>query len=74
MKTCDKCGSSIREKYPWYSYYAPGGEATTMLFRYCSESKTMLQRLYGIDDEYFAKAVTDEEESQNNIEYINYRR
>ncbi len=70
MVECDKCRSQIRDtKYPWYSYYAPDGEATTILFRYCNESKKELQKLYGISDEYFDRASTDEEENENKIQY-----
>jgi len=70
MVECDKCGSQIRDsKYPWYSYYAPDGGATTILFRYCEQSKIELQNLYGIPDDSFGRAVSNTEEEENKKEY-----
>lgn len=71
MVECDKCGSQIRDtKYPWYSYYSPKGEATSVLFRYCNESKRDLQKLYEITDDYFGRASSDIDEKVNRAEYL----
>lgn len=74
MVECDKCGSQIRDiKYPYYSHYSPKGEPTTILFRYCNESKNMLQKLYDISEDFFGQATNDDEEKENKIQYIGSR-
>ena len=71
---CDMCGSRIRDtKYPWYSYYSPKGDATDVIFRYCTESKNKLQTLYGIDDSYFSRAASQFEEEENIKQYEDSR-
>ena len=75
VETCDKCESTIRDtKYPWYSYYSPKGEATTILFRYCDESKKEIQKLYAIPEDFFGKASNDVEELENKIQYSESRK
>ena len=75
VETCDKCETTIRDtKYPWYSYYSPKGEATTILFRYCNESKKEIQKLYGVSGDFFGKACNDSEEMENKIEYSKSRK
>lgn len=75
VETCDKCESTIRDtKYPWYSYYSPKGDAMTILFRYCNESKKEIQKLYGVSEDFFRKASNDKEEKENKIQYSESRK
>lgn len=73
-KVCDKCGSRIRDtKYPWYSYYAPTGEvAEGVLWRYCSDCKSDLKKLYGIAELFFERAEYSYEEGNNVDIYQNF--
>ena len=71
VRECDKCGSRIRDtKYPWYSYYAPNGEvAEGVLWRYCSDCKRDIQKLYAVHGDFFGRAKGAAEEADNTKEY-----